>query len=61
MIEYVRFSHLHAILDEGYSFPDDGIFFTFLMGVDPYTDVIVDGFGGGGSEIGIVHSEMVHF
>ena len=60
MIEYVRFSHLHAILDEGDSFPDKGIFFANFPCVDSFANVVVDGFGGGRSEIGVVHGEMVH-
>lgn len=56
----LRFSHLHAILNQRYSFPHKGVSFSDLSCVDSLASVVVDGFWAGGSQIGVFHIEVVH-
>lgn len=60
MLELVRLAHLHAVLDEGDAFSEEVVAFADFAGVDAFAGVVVDGFGAGGAEVGVVGDEVLH-
>jgi hypothetical protein len=56
----VRLSHFHAIFNERDPFSEEIVPFTDLSGVDSFSGVIVDRFGTGRAQVGVVHAEMAH-